>query len=201
MNTLELIGVNKKYGKNKILQEFSFCFEQGKCYAILGSNGTGKSTLIKGILGLINFNSGQVINNISHNIGYVPERIIFPEFITVHDLLYTIGVIKKIDKEKLEKLVVRYCDEWGMKDAINKQMRALSKGMHQKIVIIQAILTSPDVLILDEGLNGLDSQTQDKVINLIEYMKSCNRTVILTTHFKQKYKRVLDVVINLEHYA
>jgi len=197
MKIIKLINVCKRYKRNTIFSNINYSFEKGKCYLLKGDNGSGKTTLIKGILGLINFNEGKV-ELLDKQVGYVPEKIIFPEYISVYQFLYNLGIIKSIDKDQLEKSIDQLLKEWDLFDAKNKNMKNLSKGMSQKTLIIQALLNNPNIFIFDEALNGLDLRMQSKFISLIKELKLKNKTIIICSHYPKYYSDICDITITIE---
>ena len=160
---------------------------------IIGENGAGKSTLLKIILGLIFSDSGQVIKN-DLMIGYVPERIDPPPFVSVRKFLEIINDIKNGDKKDIDY----YLEYWELNDS-NKKLSELSKGMLQKVIITQAFLGSPECLIFDEALNGLDKTMQKKLLNLIRKEKKKGKIIIITSHYQDYYKDVVDITLTIRN--
>lgn len=198
MKIIELDNITKKYQRNKVLCDLSYCFYKGYYYILVGENGCGKSTLIKSILGLVKIDSGKIIVNTT-NVAYIPENISFPEFITVHDFLINIGLIRGIPKSVLEERILRLLSEWKIESAKNKPMSYLSKGMHQKVLIIQALLRNSDLYLFDEPLNGLDNYMKNKVIETIAELKEQKKTVLVITHYPEYYQNKSDIIIKLEN--
>ena len=153
---------------------------------IVGANGAGKSTLLKIILCFVYPSSGYVDNDLF--IGYVPEKINVPPFVKVIDFLNNICEIKNGNPSDVNY----YLQYWKISDALDKRLSELSKGMLQKVIITQAFLGSPDVLIFDEALNGLDKEMQKKLLSLIKEEKNKGKIILITSHYQDYYKNVVD---------
>lgn len=196
MKSIELVQVTKSFKKQIVLDKIDFVFEKERCYLLVGENGSGKSTLMKCILGLLKLSFGEVII-FSQNIGYVPEKMNFPEFVKVKDFLFQIALIKGLSRELANQFIEEKLKEWELGEAKNKIVKHLSKGMMQKVLIIQALLKKPDLLFFDEPLNGLDFASQAYFCDWIKREKM-NKTVIITTHYPLIYKQVSDCTLHLE---
>lgn len=193
MKTVDLVNISKRYGKIFILKNINFRFESGKCYLIIGANGAGKSTLLKLINKMIFPTEGDVKLNIL-KIGYVPDKNVLPQSITVDKFLFTMTKIKKenfINTIMLMKYFNIYMERY-------KKISHLSKGMIQKVLIIQAFLGNPDILIFDEALNGLDRVMQEKLINLIKLVKDKDKIIIITSHYPSYYDEIVDMRLKVE---
>lgn len=189
---IKLKKVTKKYNNNLILDIESFNFEKGKSYMIVGNNGSGKSTLIKCILGINKINSGSVIIN-TKNIGYVPERYYFPDFCSIEKFLSSI--LELYSQENKDDLINYYCDLFSINK--KKKLSKLSKGMSQKVLIIQALIHNPDLLIFDEPLNGLDPMSQKKFLHIVDELKEKGKTIIITTHYPSFYQNNYDYFVKI----
>lgn len=197
MQIINLQSVYKSYKKQAVLNNVSYQFESGKCYLIIGNNGCGKSTLLKGILGIISFDSG-IVSIKSKKIGYVPEKLYFPELVTVNEFLLNLALISnnyKISKQTIDDLLI----EWGLDCKKHLKMHELSKGMLQKVLIIQALLDDNSIYIFDEALNGLDIEMQSKFFSLIKYLKELHKTILITTHYFDYYYPYCDKILRIEN--
>ena len=155
-------NITKTFGKLKALDNVSATFSKGECIALLGPNASGKTTLIKSLLGMIVPNSGSIhFNNelitdkwmYRNQIGYMPQIGRYPENMTV---AHVINMMKDIRKDSNRKHDEDLVNSYGLKDIMYKRMRTLSGGTTQKVSASLAFLFSPDVLILDEPTAGLD---------------------------------------------
>ena len=161
---------------------------------IIGENGAGKSTLLKMIMGLIYPTSGRVLTN-GLRIGYVPEKVTMPKLITIEHFLLTLCELKKGKKEEIDY----YLSYWGLIKDKHKRLNELSKGMMQKVIITQAFFGSPDIMIFDEALNGLDSTMQKKLLELIRKKKKEGKIILITSHYKDYYSDVVDKTVVIKN--
>lgn len=189
---IRLVSITKIYKKKIVLNNINLTFNLGKCYMLVGENGSGKSTILKLITGLI-YPSKGLIDNSNLTISYVPEKVSLPMHVKVIDFLNILKEIKQASDEKINYLI----DYFELSDAKNKKLKELSKGMLQKVLIIQSLMVDTDVYIFDEVLNGLDKNNQDKFINLLNELKSKNKLVLITSHYSDYYKNIVDEVIDL----
>ncbi len=198
MKTIKLENISKKYVHKEVLKDINYTFEEGKCYMIIGSNGSGKSTLIKIILDLVKPDSGKVEMR-NYSIGYVPEKYYLAEFLSIETFLMMMGRLRCREENKLKERMEYLLTFWEILGARHKKIKELSKGMMQKVVLIQAMLTNPDVYILDEALNGLDSAMQTKLINFLDKEKEKGKIIIITSHYPKLYQKMVDIVIEIKN--
>lgn len=189
---IKLKKIIKKYNNNLILDIESFDFEKGKSYMIVGNNGSGKSTLIKCILGINKINSGDIVIN-TKNIGYVPERYYFPDFCSIEKFLSSI--LELYSEENKDNLINYYCNLFSINK--RKKLSKLSKGMSQKVLIIQALIHNPDLLIFDEPLNGLDPDSQKNFLHIVDKLKEAGKTIIIMTHYPSFYQNDFDYIVKI----
>ncbi|MGD9604937.1 MAG: ATP-binding cassette domain-containing protein [Bacilli bacterium] len=192
MIIIDLINISKSYGKQIIFNLLNYQFEQGKTYLITGENGAGKTTIIKAILKLIQIEEGEIKVK-TNKIGYVPEKISFPDFVRAFSFLQQLALIKGIDAFIVNDIVDFYLDDWCLLENKQKHLKELSKGMLQKILIIQSFLGNPDLLVFDEPLNGLDERSQAHFKRLITKEKTAKKTILISTHYPEYYKGMEDV--------
>lgn len=192
MYMIELNKLIKKYNNNLILDIEYFRFEKGKSYMIIGNNGCGKSTLIKCILGINKINSGNIDID-TKNIGYVPEKYYFPDFCTIEKFLSSI--LELYSQKNKSNLINYYCNLFSINK--RKNISKLSKGMSQKVLIIQALIHNPDLLIFDEPLNGLDPESQKSFLNIVDELKEAGKTIIITTHYPSFYQNNYDYFVKI----
>ena len=180
----KLKGKKEKIG----VENVSFSVEEGEIFSIIGLNGAGKTTIMKCLLGLLDYDSGNInifgkgkLEKDSKNlIGYLPEISYYPKSIKLKILmeyyseLYGIKDNKQKIDESLEKV--------GLLNRSNSRLEEFSKGMLQKVGIAQAILNSPKLLFLDEPMSGLDPLARREVIELLKELKTLGTTIFLNTH-------------------
>jgi ABC-2 type transport system ATP-binding protein len=192
MKIIELCRLAKSYRQKKVLTDVSCTFRKGELALLVGENGSGKSTLLKGILGFIKFRAGEVALR-TGLIGYVPERFAFPPYCSVGDFLK--GLCPDRSQEEISNLLA----QWELADSEKCLLKNLSKGMAQKVLIIQALLTKAELYLFDEPLNGLDQRMQEFFLANLHALKKQGATVIIATHFPERFRLCAERMLILEN--
>ena len=204
---LSLMGIqidklSKNYGKQKALDSVSFSIKNGEVVGLLGPNGAGKSTLMKSVTGAILPDSGEIkVNEFSvlnqpietkKRIGFLPENNPLYYEMYVREYLKFVGNIRNEKKERIEEVIQKV----GLTPESHKKIGQLSKGYKQRVGLAQAILSNPEILILDEPTNGLDP---NQILEIREVIREIGRekTVILSTHIMQEVEALCSRVILL----
>ena len=178
MPCVELSNISKKYGEEYVVRNLSIRFNIGNIYLIIGSNGCGKTTLIKIINKLIYPNEGNI--SINGQATFVPDKMEFPKDVKLIKYL-ELFVDKDFNYEKeLEK--------WGIKKYTNQKLKKLSKGTLHKVLLIIGLNTNADIYFFDEPLNGLDDQMKKLFVEEVGKLKKQNKIVIIITHFKELFE-------------
>jgi len=183
---IEVKGVSKNFGHVKAVQSVTFKVESGEAVSLLGSNGAGKSTLIKCILGLLDFSGQILVNGIDISkeakkakslVGYVPQETEFYDMNTV-DLLSFFASLRKVDKRRIDEVL----NIVGLTEHAYKHTGELSGGMRQRLSFAVALLSDPEVLMLDEPTSNLDAQARVEFLNLVKAYKDKGKTVLFSSH-------------------
>lgn len=188
---LQCINLKKSYGDKCVVNDLSFEVRKGEVFALLGANGAGKTTTIKMILGLVKKDSGEISCNQEMKIGYSPETPYFSPFLTGRETLLYYGKIQKIPKNELSEEVTKLLKMVGLQEDKTK-VKHYSKGMIQRLAFAQALLGSPELLILDEPTAGLDALGRIEIMELIGSLKEAGKTVLLNSHILNDIERVCD---------
>ena len=177
---IELRNVGKWYSSgNPILEHIDLTVHRGQCLAVRGRNGSGKTTLLKIIAGISRPSAGVVRRAPNLAVGYAPEQ--FPKVrFRAEEYLTHLGRMRRMPKEALHRRIRELMDLFQMNSA--GPITHFSKGMTQKINLMQAVLARPDVLVLDEPLSGLDAASQAEFVRLILRFKQEGAAVIVTGH-------------------
>lgn len=192
MPTIQLTNISKKYGNKEVLSEINATIRNGECYAIIGSNGKGKSTLLKILAGVIPPSKGQITydnlilhknrKKIAKDLGYVPETPSLYKECTVQENL---DLFKKLSKNK-DKLSDDKIQEWLKLLQVNSELKTkvatLSKGMQYKISFIRSLINNPKVLLLDEPNTNIDNDTLLQLKKELIQLKASGLTIIIVTH-------------------
>lgn len=192
---LELNGVHKRFGKMAVLQNISWSLSRGECVAIIGSNGAGKSTLLHIIAGLAIPSDGSRVEQAKPiRIGYVPER--FPALrFRPSEYLHHMAGIQGLDKQEATKRIDAMLNVFQLQDT---KMTLCSKGMLQKVNVMQALLRHPDILVLDEPLSGLDESSQLEMIGILSEIKRQGTAIVMSVHEPLLIASLADRVTQLK---
>ncbi|HEE9035283.1 ABC transporter ATP-binding protein [Bacillus thuringiensis] len=197
---VELKNISKGYTNKNVLRDISLTIDEGEIIAILGGNGTGKSTILRIIAGLERPSSGKVIYpKKSIRVGYVPERFSKLLRFTPSEYLNYVGKIDGLSKEYLTKRIPYLLNRFQLKALNDQWIMNLSKGNIQKVGLIQAILQSPELLILDEPLSGLDLHAQQELLTVLKELKEQGTTILLTYHESNIFESLVEKTYDLNN--
>ena len=204
MSYIEVSNVSKKYKDRMLVDDVSFTVEKGEILGIVGLNGSGKTVLLKCICGLMDYSGGTITVNgkiigkdceYPANMGVIIET---PGFLPYHsgykNLEYLASLRKKISKQDIKDVLVKV----GLAGEEKKLVAKYSLGMRQRLGIAQAIMENPELLILDEPMNGLDKDGIAEVRKLLLEMKAEGKTMIITSHNEEDIKVLCDKVIEMD---
>ena len=197
--------VIKKFGSDIALSNVSIEFARGKIYGIVGRNGSGKTVLFKTIIGFLKPTSGRVIvggkeigkdTDFADNIGIIIET---PGFLSAYsgykNLEYLASIKNIIGKKEIKESMERV----GLDPNSKKKVGKYSLGMRQRLGIAQAIMENPDILLLDEPMNGLDNQGVEDVREILLNLREEGKSIILASHNKEDIEVLCDEVYEMDH--
>ncbi len=187
MYALEVNNLVKDYGDYRGIFNFSFKIEKGKAYALVGTNGSGKTTTMRNLMGFLKPDEGVVKINgynswtdaakIKELVGYVPGEINFPDVGTGESFLkLQISYLKDVDHERLNRLINLF------KIDIKAPLRRMSKGMKQKMALVCCFMGDKEIYLLDEPSTGLDPVMRDSLVGLINEEKAKGKTIFMSSH-------------------
>ena len=201
---IEVHQLCKNYGDRKAISNLNFKIEKGDVVGFLGPNGAGKSTTMKIITGFMAPSSGEaricgfdVFENpveVKKRIGYLPEVPPLYSDMRVVDYLKFVAQLKQVHPSKISGLVERSLLKTQLKDVRNRLIQNLSKGFKQRVGIAQALVSDPEVLVLDEPTVGLDPKQVAEIRNLIKELRG-EHTIILSTHILPEVQATCNKVI------
>ncbi|MCM1127720.1 MAG: ABC transporter ATP-binding protein [Lachnospiraceae bacterium] len=193
-NAVEIRGLTKNYGKHRGVKDISLQVEKGDIFGFLGSNGAGKSTTIRSLLGMLHFEKGEILvlgmdsrkqqKEILKRVGYMPSEAMFYPSMRVKDVIQFAADARKMD---CREEAMRICRALSVDT--QKRIEELSLGNRKKVSIVCAMQHKPELLILDEPTSGLDPLMQEA---FFELLLSCNRqgtTCFLSSHVLSEVKR------------
>lgn len=184
----------------RILSDLSFDLRAGAITGLLGTNGAGKSTLIKLILGLLKPAAGtltvlgQEAGTQPLRVGYLPENVSFYDQMSVKEHLFFFAKLKGVDKKRTEEVL----EKLRLTAFAQRTPRECSKGQRQRLGLAQALLTHPDLLLLDEPTTGLDPQTTEALYSELLMLKNEGCSVLVCTHELALAENFLDAILMLQ---
>lgn len=200
---IEVKNVSKKIKKNLVLNEINLVFESGKVYGIHGINGSGKTMLLRIVSGLVMPTSGEILvdgKKLSKDMSFIPNLglcfadVKLPQNISGFDNLKSLNKINsKLTDDEIKETIRRV----GLDPNNNKKTKSYSLGMNQRLNIAQAIMESPEVLIMDEPTNGLDVDGVELVRKILNEEKKRGALIILTSHNKDDIEILSDQKIKI----
>ena len=191
-------------GKNYIIEDLNLVVEKGDMFGFIGHNGAGKTTTIKSIVGVLDFEKGDIlVNGISikdepikckQNISYVPDNPDIYDNLTGLQYLYFMCDVFKVEVKNRLSLIEKYCKELELEGVLNDLISSYSHGMKQKLVLIGALIHNPKVLVLDEPFVGLDPKAS---FNLKKIMKEfCDKggSIFFSTHVLEVAQKICNKI-------
>ena len=193
------------FGKSIVIDDLSFTVEHGETFGFLGSNGSGKTTTIRALLGIYQPTSGSLMVNdepysVNGNIklGYLPEERGLYKKERVIDTMTYFGTLKGLEGREAKEWSLDYLARVGLKDKANERLDKLSGGQQQKVQLGITIMNDPDLLILDEPTKGFDPVNRRLLMDIIEEHQQKGATVVFVTHQMEEVERLCDRVLLLK---
>lgn len=203
---IEVKHVHKHFGKVRALSDIDLEIHAGEFFALLGPNGAGKTTLISIIAGLTLADSGSV-NVMGHNVitqyqqtrrnlGVVPQELVFDPFFTVREILLIQSGYYGIKHN--DRWVDEIMERLDLAGKANANMRSLSGGMKRRVLVAQALVHKPPVIILDEPTAGVDVELRQSLWHFIKQLNQAGHTIVLTTHYLEEAETLCHRVAMLK---
>jgi ABC-2 type transport system ATP-binding protein len=188
--------------KTHVLKGISVTVGKGEAFGFLGHNGSGKTTTIKNIMGLVKLSKGSIeICGKSSNdpmsrskVGFVPEYPYFYDYLTVYETMYLMGRLYGLDKVELNQNIKHALGLVKFPRPASLRLRSLSKGLLQRVAIAQAIIHNPKLLILDEPFSGLDPVGRREIRDLFEDLKKQGVSLFISSHILSDVEHLCDRV-------
>ena len=202
---LEIINGYKKYKNLEVLSDINLKFEDGKMYAIIGANGSGKSLILKALSGYNKLTSGKVLqdgNEIKKNNNYIEDAGIIienPVMVNEYTINENLEYLKKMSENNKEIDLEKWYKYFEIEEYKEKRFSELSLGTKQKVALIQAFMHNPKNILLDEPFNALDKKAVVKVKELLLEEKKKGKLIVIITHINDEILEECDEVIELEN--
>lgn len=197
-------NVSKNMKNSNILDNISCQFDSGNIYGIVGENGSGKTMLLRTIIGLMKPTSGSIkLDNevIGQTIDFPPSVGIIiekPEFISYLSGYENLKLIAEVKKIISDEKIKEYMRKFSLDPESKKTMKKYSLGMKQKIGIIQAIMEEPELLILDEPFNALDKDSVEILRKILLEFKEQGKLIIITSHHSDDIESICNATISIK---
>ena len=201
MTIVSFDGLTKSYGRTPALQGVSFDVAPGEIFGLLGPNGAGKSTLIRILMDIIRPDEGQVrifgharTRDDLDRLGYLPEERGLYTKLSVIDVMTYFGALKGLSRADARRRSLEWLVKVDLPDVASWKIQRLSKGMSQKVQIAAALLSDPELCVMDEPTTGLDPVNVRLVQDLLVERRKAGRTTILSTHQMNQVETLCDRV-------
>ncbi|WP_042699926.1 ABC transporter ATP-binding protein [Thermococcus sp. PK] len=204
MKAIEVENLSKSYGNFKAVDELSFEVYKGEIFGFLGPNGAGKTTTILSMLGLIIPDKGtiKILGNdvfrepikVKEKIGFLPENATLYEELTAWRNLEFFANFYSFSKQEKEKRIKELLKLVGLWEVRYRKVKAFSKGMKQRLLLAQALINDPEVLILDEPTSGLDPEGAYLVKSIVREERKKGKTVFFSSHILSEVEELSDRV-------
>lgn len=201
---VKIENIQKNFKENIALNHVSVSFEKGKIHGIIGRNGSGKTVMLKCVCGLMHQDTGTITVNgrvvgkdidIPEKVGMIIEAPGFlPNYSGYKNLKFLADINRKADKLKVKNTMLAV----GLDPSSKKHVGKYSLGMRQRLGIAQAIMEDPELLILDEPMNGLDNHGVEDIRNLLLEFKNKGKTIIIASHNREDIAVLCDTVCEMD---
>lgn len=201
---IEIKNVTKKYGDKTAIKNISFDIKNGEIFGFIGHNGAGKTTMIKSLVGILNFDNGDIlINNKSIKedpiackleMAYVPDNPDLYENMTAIDFINFVCDMYETEENIRKENIEKYSKMFEMENKLNDDISSFSHGMKQKVALIAALSHNPNVLIMDEPFVGLDPKAVFDIKSVMKEMTKEGKTIFFSTHILDVAEKLCDRV-------
>lgn len=202
---IEITDFTMKFGDKTVIDKLSFDVQKGETFGLLGSNGSGKTTILRALLGIYPATSGTLLVNgkvfgpeHGGDIGYLPEERGLYKKESVLDVMVYFGRLKGLDKDTAKTWSLEYLRRVDLADKAKTKIDKLSGGQQQKVQLGVTIMNNPSLLVLDEPTKGFDPVNRRLLLDIIDEQKQKGTTVILITHDMHEVERLCDRLLLLK---
>ena len=204
-NVISIKDFELSFGSKKIIHGLNFEVKKGEIFGFLGSNGSGKTTTIRALLGIYQADSGELLINGEEfspekfgAIGYLPEERGLYKKEKVIDVMQYFGRLKGLSKKEAQEFSKKYLERVGLEDKANLNIDKLSGGQQQKIQLGITIMGKPDLLILDEPTKGFDPVNRQLLMDIIAEENARGATIVMVTHQMEEVEKICNCALLLK---
>lgn len=202
---IEIKNFKMKFGDKTVIDDLSFDVKEGEVFGFLGSNGSGKTTTLRALLGLYEPAAGELLIN-GHkyrvdgdfSLGYLPEERGLYKKEKVLDVMLYFGELKGMTRDEAREFSLDYLKRVQLDDKADVRLDKLSGGQQQKVQLGVTIMKDPKLLILDEPTKGFDPVNRRLLMNIIEERKKSGATIVYVTHHMEEVERLCDRIVLLK---
>lgn len=204
---IEISHFRMNFGKKTVISDLSFNVNRGEIFGFLGSNGSGKTTTIRALLGLYEPTGGSLLidgkafepASATHTLGYLPEERGLYKKERVLDVMTYFGQLKGLSRQAARKWSLEYLERVGLADKSKFKIDKLSGGQQQKIQLGVTIMNDPELLILDEPTKGFDPVNRRLLMDIIAEQNKRGASVMMVTHQMEEVERLCERAILLKN--
>ena len=202
---IEIKDISKTYnGEKKALNDISFDINDGEIFGFIGHNGAGKTTMIKSLVGILDFDKGDILINKKSikedpigcklEMAYVPDNPDLYENMTALDFINFVCDMYETERDVRNENIKKYAAMFEIEDKLNDDISSFSHGMKQKVALISALSHNPKVLIMDEPFVGLDPKAVFDIKNIMKELTSEGKIIFFSTHILDVAEKLCDRV-------
>ena len=202
---IEVSHFRMDFGARTVISDLSFDVKRGETFGFLGSNGSGKTTTLRALLGIYRPTSGRLLIDgepfrpeLAHRLGYLPEERGLYKKESVIDVMTYFGRLKGLGKLESHRWSMEYLDRVDIGDKAKVRVDKLSGGQQQKVQLGVTIMNQPELLILDEPTKGFDPVNRRLLMSIIDEQRAAGATVLMVTHQMEEVERLCDRIILLK---
>lgn len=203
-NIIEVSHFKISFAEKTVIKDLSFEIKRGEIFGLLGSNGSGKTTTIRALLGLYKQDKGSLLINGKAfepgdkvRIGYLPEERGLYKKENVFDVMMYFARLKDLKNPK--EWIMSYLKRVGLEEFAKTKINKLSQGMQQKVQLGITVMNDPELLILDEPTKGFDPVNRRLLMDIIEEQHKKGCTIIMITHYMDEVERLCDDILLLKN--